>query len=407
MENRMNTKYSTVTIRETQEKKSVRILPGIAGQIPDDIINKWQSIIDTVAKIANVPAGLIMRLNENTIEVFLRSLNDGNPYEPGEEAELIHGLYCETVVGTQKKLLIPDATKSEVWGKNNPDIDINMISYLGFPVNWPNGNVFGTVCLLDNKENHYSSDYSNLLYQISQHLETDLRLIISNNELTENNIVKELLLDIITHDLKSPAGNIDNIIELILEDSPKVEYLDIIKDSSKNLLNVIENASTLSQVAIGEKIKTNKTNIRDMIEEVAKDFIPILKENNMSLNIDLDEDLVVNANPVLSQVFSNYISNAVKYAADGGEIIINNIRSDNEYVVINVIDFGTTISGTNRLSIFDRKIQLDRRKRGHGLGLAIVKRIATAHNAEVGVKPNFPKGNNFFISLPLNPIDDY
>ena len=46
-----------------------------------------------------------------------------------------------------------------------------------------------------------------------------------------------------------------------------------------------------------------------------------------------------------------------------------------------------------------RKVQLDKSK-GRGLGLAIVKRIAEAHNAEVGVKPNKPNGNNFYIKIP-------
>ena len=76
-----------------------------------------------------------MKLNEETIEVFVKSNTEGNPYKTGEEAKLIYGLYCETVIGTQKQLLVPDATKSKVWNENNPDVDINMISYLGLPVN--------------------------------------------------------------------------------------------------------------------------------------------------------------------------------------------------------------------------------------------------------------------------------
>ena len=153
-------KFSTISVRETKESKTVKISSDSKPIIDSLIIEKWQSLIDILAKIVNVPTGLIMRLKESTIEVLLKSNTEGNPYETGEEAKLIYGLYCETVIGTQKELLVPNATKSPVWKNNNPDVDINMISYLGVPLNWPDGECFGTVCLLDIKENIYTSSFS-------------------------------------------------------------------------------------------------------------------------------------------------------------------------------------------------------------------------------------------------------
>ena len=184
----MENRYSKITIRENHEQKLVKIGSELKPEIIESIIGKWQSLINTVAKIVNVPSGLIMRLNEDTIEVFIKSQTEGNPYEVGEEAKLIYGLYCETVIGTQKQLLVSDATKNPTWSKNNPDVDINMISYLGFPINWPDGEVFGTICLLDNKENHYSQYFKDLLQNAKTFIETDLRLIISNQELENKNI---------------------------------------------------------------------------------------------------------------------------------------------------------------------------------------------------------------------------
>ncbi|MBN1199088.1 MAG: hypothetical protein JXA23_07035 [Bacteroidales bacterium] len=77
---------------------------------------------------------MIMKLNEDTIEVFLSNEREGNPYERGEKAGLFYGLYCETVIGAQNMLLVPDATKNPVWKGNNPDVQLNMISYQGVPV---------------------------------------------------------------------------------------------------------------------------------------------------------------------------------------------------------------------------------------------------------------------------------
>jgi hypothetical protein len=145
----MTDRYAKIIIRDPCEIKQVKIGSKLKPDITSSIIEKWQSLLNATAKIMGVPAGLIMKLNEDSIEVLLKSSTSGNPYEVGEEAKLIYGLYCETVIGTQKKLLVPDATKDPIWKDNNPDIDINMISYLGFPLNWPDGECFGTVCILD------------------------------------------------------------------------------------------------------------------------------------------------------------------------------------------------------------------------------------------------------------------
>jgi signal transduction histidine kinase len=110
--------------------------------------------------------------------------------------------------------------------------------------------------------------------------------------------------------------------------------------------------------------------------------------------------LIVNANPIISEVFRNYISNAIKYAKNGKKIIIDAIMEDG-FVIVNVKDFGKTIEKKDLENIFIRNVQLDKTK-GRGLGLAIVKRIAEAHDAEVGVKPNKPTGNIFYIKLPVS-----
>lgn len=203
-------KFANITIRDTRETKKVKISSFLKPEIKQGILDKWQSLIDTAARLSQVPSGLIMRLNEETIQVFLKSNTDGNPYKKGEEAKLIYGLYCESVIGTQEKLLIPDATKNDVWKINNPDVDINMISYLGFPVNWPDGEVFGTVCLLDNKENAYNREYENLLRQVKQHLENDLEILLLNDDLEKQNIelqqlnnTKSKFLSLISHDIRS------------------------------------------------------------------------------------------------------------------------------------------------------------------------------------------------------------
>ncbi|MEJ0075635.1 MAG: ATP-binding protein [Alphaproteobacteria bacterium] len=145
-------------------------------QVPADIVRKWQEIVDLLADIVHVPSALIMRVEPPHIKVFLSSESKGNPYEPDEEAPLNTGLYCETVMNTRRPLIVPDALADDDW-KTNPDIKLGMISYLGVPISWPDGEIFGTICVLDRKSNGYSDLYLKLLLQWRDVLQADLSSI--------------------------------------------------------------------------------------------------------------------------------------------------------------------------------------------------------------------------------------
>ena len=102
-------------------------------KISSSILKRWQNTVDIIAELADIPAALIMRIIDDKIEVFMSSDSEGNPYHPGDKEYLNDsGLYCETVIKTKQKLLISNALEDEKW-RNNPDVKLNMISYLGFP----------------------------------------------------------------------------------------------------------------------------------------------------------------------------------------------------------------------------------------------------------------------------------
>ncbi|MGL3107971.1 GAF domain-containing sensor histidine kinase [Bradyrhizobium sp. BR 1432] len=164
-------------------------------QVPSEIIHKWQEVVDVLAEIMHVPSALIMRVEPPNIKVFVSSESKGNPYEPDELAPLNTGLYCETVMKTCQPLLVPDALRDEVW-KSNPDIKLGMISYLGVPISWPDGEVFGTICVLDNKRNEYSKPYLRLLHQLRDAVQIDLqRLAAQHRQLEERETKIRRLVD--------------------------------------------------------------------------------------------------------------------------------------------------------------------------------------------------------------------
>lgn len=156
-------------------------------EIVDETLKNWQIIVDSMAELMGIPAALIMRLVESDIEVFVSSKSHNNPYTPGDHEHLFgSGLYCETVIATNKKLLVPNALKDTNW-KNNPDVKLNMISYLGYPILFPDGKPFGTICVLDTKENAYSETYENLIKNFREIVQSQLALLYMNNALGEKN----------------------------------------------------------------------------------------------------------------------------------------------------------------------------------------------------------------------------
>ncbi|WP_302413594.1 GAF domain-containing protein [uncultured Desulfovibrio sp.] len=141
-----------------------------------ELLPEWQRIVDLIAHIAKVPVGLIMGLRDNTLTVLVSSRTKGNPYRAGETTSLPDsGLYCEHVIRSQQALQVPDALQSPQWD-HNPDLARHMVAYLGFPVRYPDGTPFGTICLLDSKEHHFSQEVTELIERMRALIEGNLKM---------------------------------------------------------------------------------------------------------------------------------------------------------------------------------------------------------------------------------------
>ena len=143
-------------------------------EVPGNEIENWQITVDILAKITDTPAALIMRVHNDKIEVFVSSHSSGNVYHRGEMAPLNFGLYCEKVMNTQRELLVPNALNDPLWAKN-PDIALGMISYCGLPLTWPDGHLFGTICILDKKENAHCQLVRDLLQRFRDSVQLSLK----------------------------------------------------------------------------------------------------------------------------------------------------------------------------------------------------------------------------------------
>ncbi|MBC8374431.1 MAG: PAS domain S-box protein [FCB group bacterium] len=225
----------------------------------------------------------------------------------------------------------------------------------------------------------------------------------AEERLAESDKLRELLLDIITHDLKNPASVIFSMSELAVQQMPDNKVVDVLHATSERLLKVLDETSLLTQATFGEQIPRHRLELYTLITEVVEEFSGRLVEVSLELEVNVPEQLVIYANPLISEVFKNYLNNAIKYAADGKKIIINAEIGD-DAVCVSVNDFGNTIPEFDRKRIFERNTRINSAdQKGRGLGLAIVQRIAAVNDATVWVEPNHPRGNRFFVRIPVPP----
>jgi len=136
--------------------------------LTEDVLKEWQNLLDEGAQILGVPAGLITRVDEKEIEILLSSKTEGNPYPADFTSKYPDsGWYCEYTLKSRGLNLIPNAFKDPEWKDNSAAVGLHIISYVGMPIERPDGGQFGTVCFLDNKENPHNDLHIKLVKQIS------------------------------------------------------------------------------------------------------------------------------------------------------------------------------------------------------------------------------------------------
>jgi len=147
--------------------------------IPSDVLRKWQRIVDLLANVMDVPSAVVTKMEPPQYTYYrtiVSSNSKGNPFPIDELFSMDIGTFCETVIKNREPLLVANALEDNQW-KSAPEIGVGMVSYLGYPVSWPDGRIFGTICVLDDKTNHYSDLYQEILLHCRDVLQGDLQTL--------------------------------------------------------------------------------------------------------------------------------------------------------------------------------------------------------------------------------------
>jgi GAF domain-containing protein len=173
--------------------QEIKVNPFNRTNLVGDMLEEWQSMLNLATELLGVPAGLITRIDGSQIEIFLSSKSRENPYTEGFSACYPDsGFYCEWVAKHRQPKLIPDARLDPEW-KDNAAVQMNMVSYLGMPIMRPDGEVFGTICFLDNKNNSHNEIIIKLVSQFKRMIELSLSALLAGEEVRrKDHLLNEL-----------------------------------------------------------------------------------------------------------------------------------------------------------------------------------------------------------------------
>lgn len=219
--------------------------------------------------------------------------------------------------------------------------------------------------------------------------------------LEENNNMKELLFDILSHDLLNPAGIAMNFVELLNEKELDVESREFTRIIGRNINKIIElinDIKTFSKCLSIESLDTKEINLKKVWENVIDEQEPISRKKKINVKLE-SEKCIITGSMIIKEVFVNLLSNAMKYSGSDTNIEVI-IKENHRTCYIEVRDEGLGIEDKYKESIFERFTRGDKQGvRGSGLGLAIVKSIVEMHHGKVWVEDNIPRGSIFKVIL--------
>ncbi|NYT20016.1 MAG: PAS domain S-box protein [Methanosarcinales archaeon] len=230
-----------------------------------------------------------------------------------------------------------------------------------------------------------------VILDISDRVRSEMILKEYAEQLERSNELKDIFTDIMRHDLLNHANVINGFAYMLLQmekDEKKIKNLENIEISNRKLMELIESAASFAKFETIDDINFEPIELAGMLKDVIKQFQYQTSQKNIIIEHPEHGEYNALANPMIEEVFTNLISNAIKYSPDHSKVVVDIIDKDRDWKVT-VTDFGDGIPDDEKSLIFDRFKRVDKKGvKGTGLGLAIVKRIVDLHGGDLSVEDN-------------------
>ncbi len=228
----------------------------------------------------------------------------------------------------------------------------------------------------------------------------------------EKKLLEENFITLVSHQLRSPLVAIEQYFEVILAglaggvDATQKEMILRARERLEGLLRLINDWLDLARISRGQIIDKIKPMALEKVLAKEIEFLkPLAADYGVSLEFSPPEKpaLVQGDEQSLEQVFSNLISNAIKYNKPKGSVVLS-IRKEGDFVVTDVRDTGIGIAREHLPFLFDQFFRVSRgenqKSKGTGLGLSIAKKIVDLHHGTIKVESELGKGTTFSVWLP-------
>ena len=210
----------------------------------------------------------------------------------------------------------------------------------------------------------------------------------------------------VSHELKTPLAVMGNYATMLqrpgITEEERCEYAKSISEAARKLAQLITNILKLNKLENQQIFpQPQEFDLGEQLCECLLGFEDAWEAKNLEIETDIEDDVRIKSDPeLLSLVWNNLISNAVKFTPDGGRIGLS-LKTENSIVVVSVSDTGCGIRSEVGQHIFEKFYQGDtsHATQGNGLGLALVKRIMDILNGEIGVQSVCGEGSTFTVKL--------
>jgi len=234
-------------------------------------------------------------------------------------------------------------------------------------------------------------------------------LSTQNHKLADLNHEKDMLMNIVAHDLKSPLARVMGLTNLLSMEnlsSTQKEYVSLMTDTVQSNLALI--GDLLDVNMLQEQVQANHTSvfsINDLFHERIASFQQVCTSKQIDLKVihSIDQDIVGHPN-YIARILDNLISNAIKFSQKGSEVMVN-ASVDLGVLKLSVKDNGPGFTDADQRMLYQKFRKLSAQPTGgessNGLGLAIVKTLVERLHGEITLESQLGKGSEFTIRIPV------
>jgi two-component system, sensor histidine kinase and response regulator len=320
---------------------------------------------------------------------------------------------------------VPRAPLAEPFATNDPRERLARILRILFPLAVLLTLFLGWLCVWGERHQLYESAFGTALYAISLIFlfavfvrwavsvvgKLEAEHAVANARLREVNRRKDEMIAVVSHDLCSPLTGFQMVIDLLRTKSeePTEELLGLMDHSARRMVSMVRGLLDIS------KLQTDKIELElgDVLASavIRQSMEPLAinanaKHITLRLHVAPGEPTLRADRLRVSQIFSNLLTNAVKFTPNGGAVDVT-VAPAAEGVQVDVTDTGLGIPKDEMPQIFDKYRQTTTKatagEGGTGLGLAIVRELVLLHAGQITVTSEVNRGSVFTVRLPANP----